>query len=271
MRLFSRAQIPAFPLTEHTDTSAVSSPRIDSISGALAKAQGSVEAAIRTRTAKGDNFNDGRDEYDYADLDDVMVAIRDAAAANSLAVVERFPPGKKALHCILVHGSGQWIDYGLYELGNYNTHKEKGSAITYGRRHMRKCIFGVADRDDDATDAGVIRDEDLRDGISTKPGTLNIGTPTGVKHLPPGYTPSDPLRPHKNLYALTVRVLDDGTLDYDGFVALMEDNINATTDGAILSLWNRANSKTLDAMERDRPDLFKYISGLFITKGQQLM
>lgn len=252
MRLFSKT--PSVALPETGTSQLITSPRIDKISMALARAQGTVQAAVRTQTAENEP-----DKFDYADLDDIINAMQSAADDNDLAVIERFPEGKKSLHCILVHGSGQWIDYGSYEFGTPATHREKGSAITYGRKAMHRCIFGIADRDfadDDGAMAGKITH--VKEGEMIVPAAQ-------------GFTPHDPLRPHKNALAITVPVLPDGTLNFDHFAAEMENEISMQKTMEMLSLLNRANSRTLDIMEKERPDLFKTISEAFNKKDQQLM
>jgi len=92
-----------------------------------------------------------------------------------------------------------------------------------------------------------------------------------VKPDAPAYRPVDPIRPHKAEYVVPAPILPDGTLDFDEFTSELESLILKVKDSQELSLFNRSNSKTLRAMEKERPDLFKYIGELFRTTGQSLM
>lgn len=85
------------------------------------------------------------------------------------------------------------------------------------------------------------------------------------------YRPTDPARPYKDDYTISTPVLSDGTLNFDSFAAEIEDKIEGTKNTQELSMWNRANAKTLRAMEKERPDLFQNIGELFRTRSQSLM
>jgi hypothetical protein len=88
---------------------------------------------------------------------------------------------------------------------------------------------------------------------------------------PPAYTPSDPLRPHKDAYVVPAPIMVDGTLDFDAFAADLESKIEGAKNNTELSLWNRANSKTMRAMEKERPELFESIGESFRQMAQALM
>lgn len=87
----------------------------------------------------------------------------------------------------------------------------------------------------------------------------------------PAYRPTDPLRPHKDGYVIAAPINPDGTLDFDSFAAELEDAVLNTKDNTKLSLLNRANSKTMRAMEKERPDLFNAIGEVFRNAAQAMM
>ena len=106
-------------------------------------------------------------------------------------------------------------------------------------------------------------------------GEILEGKPNGNGHAAPAaspaYVPSDPLRPHKDAYVIPAPVRPDGTLDFDEFAAELESKIMGSKNNQEVSLWNRANSKTLRAMESERPDLFQSIGTTFRETAQALM
>lgn len=85
------------------------------------------------------------------------------------------------------------------------------------------------------------------------------------------FRPSDPLRPYKDKYVIPAPVKPDGMLDFDHFAADLESKIDSADNGNTLSLLNRANSKTLRAMEKERPDLFQSIGDSFRSMSQALI
>lgn len=228
----------------------VSSGQIDKISAALAKTQGDIKDVYKEHTGSVEGTSKtGKSykyDYKYAGLDAVMDAIREVASVNGLALIQR--PNGNSLHSILTHASGQWIDYGLYPLGNADKHQERGSALTYARRYVTCCVYGVAPA----------ADED--DG---KGGNEALGKKPVYQEPPPEYRPSDPVRPHKDAYVIPCPIKVDGTLDFDAFAAELEGKVISARDSQELSLWNRANAKTLTAMQKERPDLFNAIGEEF--------
>lgn len=79
------------------------------------------------------------------------------------------------------------------------------------------------------------------------------------------YRPTDTLRPYKADYVVAAPVKLDGTLDFDAFAADLECAIGTSQNGNDISLYNRANAKTLRVMEKERPDLFQAIGESFRT------
>lgn len=143
---------------------------IDKIAAALAKAQGELTNPKKTKTA-----NLGKYKYAYADLGEIMDAVRPTLAKHGLAIVQTLSPG--VLLTMLVHESGQAFR-STYALPEKATAQEMGSAITYGRRYSVSAILGIAAEDDDdgakAQDAGPVGEES-RDTLISLMGEAGIG------------------------------------------------------------------------------------------------
>jgi hypothetical protein len=244
------------PIPEAMTSAVITSARTDKIFSALSKAQGAVEQAVKTKQAAND---ESRESWNYAGLDDVMEAVRETRADNDLAVLERFPAGKAALHVILVHGSGQWIDYGTYALGDYKTHNEKTAAVTIARRVMLKCIFNVVDKGDDKDGRG----EGNRPlGIGANE---NADAPLADDGGPRPLTDKEKRQAYqdaKDEYLIDYTVTPDGRIDFDEFAILYETalgNVKTMNDLAMLS---KSNNQALLKMQEERPDLFNHIQAV---------
>lgn len=135
----------------------ISSARTEKIAAALARAQGLIRNITKDRIAKvkGESKSGQNFEYTYhfAGLDVVYDAAKHIVAEQGLSLVNRFAGSDgTALHVILLHCSGQWLDFGHYPIGVANKHQERGSAITYAKRYIFMDVFQIAAEaeDDDA-------------------------------------------------------------------------------------------------------------------------
>lgn len=165
---------------EVSDLFPIHSTEIKSISAALAKAQGSYGPIEKTRTAtvKGATYEY---EYHYADLADVLEALRKPLSENELSITQLQRPidNKTFLVSKLVHSSGQWFAY-YYQLTPDINPQKFGSQLTYARRYSVCALVGVmAEEDDDAnltndTDKG--KDKDGKKVTTTSKGKTNDGT-----------------------------------------------------------------------------------------------
>lgn len=132
---------------------------------------------------------------------------------------------------------------------------------------------------------GIYTPEEVQD-LDNKPDMVDITPPAGhtadgeVIDAPkppngngtkPEYRPSDPVRPHKDQYVIPAPILNDGTLDFDGFACDLELALEGAKSTEELSLLNRSNAKTLKVMEKERPDLYGAIGGKYRQMSQSLM
>ena len=126
------------------------SETIGALAGALAKAQGSLNAALKD--SKNPHLKNK-----YADLASIWNAAREPLAANELAVIQTTDDsgdGGQYLVTTLAHSSGEWIK-GYLRIGTegankgVNLNQALGSSISYMRRYALAAIVGVIQDDDD--------------------------------------------------------------------------------------------------------------------------
>jgi hypothetical protein len=117
---------------------------------ALVKCQTQIKVALKD--SKNPHF-----KSNYADLTSVMLACKDALAANDLAVLQLsriHESGTPVLVTRIIHVSGEHIE-GEFPLvcKDPNDMQKLGSAVTYARRYALASALGVTADDDDANAA----------------------------------------------------------------------------------------------------------------------
>ena len=126
------------------------SETIGALAAALAKAQGSLNAALKD--SKNPHLKNK-----YADLASIWNAAREPLAANELAVIQTTDDsgdGGQYLVTTLAHSSGEWIK-GYLRISTegankgVNLNQALGSSISYMRRYALAAIVGVIQDDDD--------------------------------------------------------------------------------------------------------------------------
>lgn len=113
---------------------------------ALVKAQSQIKTALKD--SKNPHF-----KSTYADLTSVMLACKDALAANDLAVLQLsriHESGAPVLVTRIIHTSGEHIE-GEFPLvcKDPNDPQKLGSAVTYARRYALSAALGITADDDD--------------------------------------------------------------------------------------------------------------------------
>lgn len=113
---------------------------------ALVKCQTQIKVALKD--SKNPHF-----KSNYADLTSVMLACKDALAANDLAVLQLsriHESGMPVLVTRIIHVSGEHIE-GEFPLvcKDPNDMQKLGSAVTYARRYALASALGVTADDDD--------------------------------------------------------------------------------------------------------------------------
>lgn len=126
------------------------SEQINEIAAALAKAQGAMKPAIKDATNPAYRSK-------YADLAAVFEAVRGPLAANGIAVVQdaTLRTSESGAYGIavttrLLHGSGQWIEFGPLTVpcAKVDAHGV-GSATSYAKRYGLSAALGIVAEDDD--------------------------------------------------------------------------------------------------------------------------
>ena len=130
------------------------SESIDKLAEALAKAQGTMEAAKHDSTMVGEKYS-----FRYASLASVHAAIRKPLADNGLAytqVLDQWEPGKIVLITTLMHASGQFMRC-VFPLAPQQNMQAFGSALTYAKRYSMSAMVGISsDEDDDGQAASKV-------------------------------------------------------------------------------------------------------------------
>lgn len=136
----------------------LTSPTIAAIADALAKAQAEIQNPVKDRTARVKS--DKADyTYNYADLANVLDAVRPPLAKHGIAIVQApavSPDGETlTVTTRLIHSSGEWIETELTTgIDPGAKIQTLGSGITYLRRYALQAIVGVvAEEDDDGNQA----------------------------------------------------------------------------------------------------------------------
>jgi hypothetical protein len=168
-----------------------SSPSIGQLVEALALAQLEFGTIEKDLTAHVESKRTGaKYTYGYADLANVLAAVRPALAKHQIATLQPVAVGRQGIvvTTLLAHPSGEYIrnDFAL-PLDSADP-QAIGSAITYARRYALQALLGVApeEDDDDAKGAG--------GGASFRPGASAVQMPQRAESAPPprGPAPTPP-------------------------------------------------------------------------------
>lgn len=123
------------------------SEKIDELAIALCKAQSEFPDIPKTKTVDF-IYNGKRTNYTYADLSDVIKAIRPVLAKHGLSFDQNFRIHERlVLWTMLMHTSGQWKG-GEFPIEIGSKHQETGSNITYIRRYTLCAALGIQSEED---------------------------------------------------------------------------------------------------------------------------
>lgn len=115
------------------------------IAKSLAAAQAKMKNPPKTKTAHA-----GKYSYRYADLADIIDAVRAPLADAGLAVTQLIEADGPAMALVttLLHESGESL-VSRYPLTRLTSAQDMGSQLTYARRYSLCAILGIAAEDDD--------------------------------------------------------------------------------------------------------------------------
>lgn len=118
---------------------------------ALSRAQAEITPPVKNRKVDFTDKNGRRVKYSYADLADVIEAMRLPLTKNELTVFHQLEIRLTyGLSTTLMHSSGESIStwYPLPDPGNVKP-QEFGSSLTYARRYSISSLIGIASEEDD--------------------------------------------------------------------------------------------------------------------------
>lgn len=87
----------------------------------------------------------------YAPLDDILNLARPLLSKNGLSLIQSpiTDSDKVGVSALLLHTSGEFIEFEPFYFTTKNTAQDAGSAITYARRYQVNAILGICGEDDD--------------------------------------------------------------------------------------------------------------------------
>lgn len=141
------------------------------LTAALATAQAAFPPISKNKTARVEKNGQLQYTYTYADLGDVLAAVRPVLASNGLALTQRThhkDDGTVLLTTFLRHVGGG-VETSEVELGQSPSNPQAfGGALTYLRRYEMVTILGIAAEED--TDAQHVEPRRERDDRARLPG-----------------------------------------------------------------------------------------------------
>jgi hypothetical protein len=117
------------------------------LNAALSKAQGAFKPIVKNCTAKVRMKAGGEYSFDYADLQAILEATREALVANGLSISSRL--SGHVIIAELRHAGGGIVSSQLQIPASFERPQDLGSILTYYRRYMIAGLLGVASEDDD--------------------------------------------------------------------------------------------------------------------------
>lgn len=188
------------------------SEKVEELVAALVKAQTVFLPIPRTKHVKYSNV-----DYHYADLADIMTAIRAPLTEAGLAVSHQID----GLHVktTLFHISGQWVSSALKLEQDVNA-QALGSDITYKRRYGLSAILGLVTETDDDGKASMDAHQKRKAALS-KPKQAKLEPQTGKLSK-------------EGLARLVASKLKNGVRLFDQAV---EESITLPLDGADPEAW----------------------------------
>jgi hypothetical protein len=178
---------------------------ISALAKALAAFQGEAPNPPKTRTAKVPTKSGGEYRYTYADLADIITAMRPLLAKHGLSVAQSATNTEHGVGVttLLTHASGEWImsDPLILPLSGA-TAQAAGSAVTYARRYALSAILGISSEDDD-------------DGeLATKEQAGKPAAPHAPTQPPPKQPAAVPVVPYGKNKGMPITEAPTGDLTY---------------------------------------------------------
>jgi hypothetical protein len=220
------------------------------LNAALAKAQGEFPAIAKSKTATVRMKAGGTYTYTYADLADILAAVRPVLAKHGLALIQRLENsgGQPSIRTELRHTEGAVIA-ASFPIGSTNgTPQELGSLLTYLRRYALTAMLGIAAEDDN--DA-----QDVASAPAADPQVAEASPfqPPDVKQEPLVEDLTSAQR--KTIYAIKTKLTGAGLFDDEQFKAALVkaygvDSVSGLDKGQASELIGRLKIQE-DALDKE--------------------
>ena len=132
------------------------------LAAAFVAAQAEMPDITKGRNAKIDMKGGGSFSYTYADLGDVLSAVRPILAKHGLAITQDVATHDRMIdvYTTIVHTSGESHRDGPLGFDAGGDPRTAGSAVTYARRYAILATLGLATEDDDGARASTVHRQD---------------------------------------------------------------------------------------------------------------
>lgn len=234
------------------------SDQVGDLADALAKAQGEYPVIEKNRIADAGSY-----KYKYADIADVLAAVRPALAKHGLAFTQPtvVEGGTIFIRTRLIHKSGQWMESD-YPVASYQgqNHQKIGAALTYSRRYAGCAMLGVAAEEDmDATGDAATADQPRRQArrpqreapevVSSSGNGKSLPPVVGEDHSPPQETvATEP--PHE-----IGTSQKNGATDWTEWGSWLSAALKNAKDGKTRAAWMEKNEHLLRECEEEKPEI----------------
>lgn len=165
------------------------------LNAALAKARGEFPSIPKTKTANVTmRDNKGSYSFKFADLSDVMDAVKDSLSKYELAVTHTTGPGREGLilETSIRHSSGEMIRSLMPMPFMDGRPQDWGSMLTYLRRYIVSAMLGIASDEDDDGNAAQGNQRDLQDSKKKAEQKPKTQAAAGIKPTVVSKTESKP-------------------------------------------------------------------------------
>ncbi len=139
---------------------------------AFTAAQAEMPPVVKRQKAEIPTKSGGSYSYSYADLGDVLEAVRPVLNEHGLSVAQSpiTEDGKVGVLTYIYHTSGHFEQFGPLFLPAGNDARGAGSAVTYARRYALCAVLGISPDDDDDGEAASEPEEPERTEVEVSPG-----------------------------------------------------------------------------------------------------
>ena len=230
------ASMPVDPFPAYSAT-------IGQVAAALAKAQATFPEVRKNKHVRVQTRNRGSYEFDYADLNAILAACKNALTQNQLSVSQLILPNGQGmvLRTLLMHSSGEFLSSAMF-LNRRENPQELGSEITYMKRYALSSMLGIAADDDDDGNLAAGNDAQQR-------------KPNGQSN---GQRQQDRKAPAKpDVQTVQVAQDKDGNPDWKTFAEALKAEVKKAPDVVFINELVKAHNGAISNLKSNAPDLCK--------------